>query len=67
MEEEPRRSFFGLKKSARPVNASPVAEEPEEESLPDLNDDSIMEGYGPHMDVDRNNLDVPTFMRRKMD
>jgi len=45
-----------------------VMEEPEEEtSLPDLNDDSIMEGYGPHLDLDRNNLDVPTFLRRKMD
>lgn len=58
-----RRSFFGGRKNS----AAPVTEEPEETSLPDLNDDSIMEGYGPHLDLDRNNLDVPTFLRRKMD
>ncbi len=58
----PRKSLFGRMKSA-----PPVVEEPEDTSLPDLSDDSIMEGYGPHMEVDRNNLDVPTFMRRKMD
>ncbi len=63
-EEPQRRSFFGRKKSAEPM----LEELEEETSLPDLDDDSIMEGFGPHVSQNhRNNLDVPTFMRRKMD
>jgi len=66
MPEEPApRSFFDDRKAQSPRLED--LDEPEEQSLPDLNDDSIMEGFGPHMDMDRNNLDVPTFMRRKMD
>jgi len=61
-EKKPRRSLFGGRKKI----VTEAMEEPED-SLPDLNDDSIMEGYGPHMDLDRDNLDVPTFLRRKMD
>jgi cell division protein FtsZ len=65
MDEKPkaRKRFFGGREKA----ATPVVEEPEETTLPDLNDDSLMEGFGPHVNLDKGNLDVPTFMRRKMD
>ncbi len=57
------RSIFGR----RMKPGVPVTDDLEETSLPDLDDDSIMQGFGPHIDVDRHSLDIPTFMRRKMD
>jgi len=65
MMEEPQTE---PQESARyTTGRSADADEDPEEQFIDLNDDSLMEGYGPHMDTYKSNLDVPTFLRRKMD